>query len=263
MHHLWGGRAAPAGLRPRAAGRLRRPARRGVRGGAGGRGRPARRRVGRGDRRAGGAGRRRDALPPSGVPAGAARGDPGARGAADLRRDRHRVRSDRADVRRRARRGDPGRALRRQGAHRWLPDPGGGAVHAGGGPGHLRRRGAGARPDVHGQPAGCAVANASLGLLRAGDWAAEVARVGRGPAGRSGAAAGRAGGGATCGCWARSVWSSWTTRWTWRRRPPPRWPQGVWLRPFRDLVYTMPPYVTGDADVARIAAGIAAAVAAG
>ena len=39
--------------------------------------------------------------------------------------------------------------------------------------------------------------------------------------------------------------------------------QGVWLRPFRDLVYTMPPYVTGDADVARIAAGVAAAVAAG
>ena len=29
--------------------------------------------------------------------------------------------------------------------------------------------------------------------------------------------------------------------------------EGVWLRPFRDLVYTMPPYVTGDEDVARIA----------
>jgi adenosylmethionine-8-amino-7-oxononanoate aminotransferase len=37
---------------------------------------------------------------------------------------------------------------------------------------------------------------------------------------------------------------------------------GVWLRPFRDLIYTMPPYVTGDADVARITAAIAAAVAA-
>jgi adenosylmethionine-8-amino-7-oxononanoate aminotransferase len=37
---------------------------------------------------------------------------------------------------------------------------------------------------------------------------------------------------------------------------------GVWLRPFRDLIYTMPPYVTGDADVARITRGIAAAVAA-
>jgi adenosylmethionine-8-amino-7-oxononanoate aminotransferase len=39
---------------------------------------------------------------------------------------------------------------------------------------------------------------------------------------------------------------------------------GVWLRPFRDLVYTMPPYVTGDEDVVRIArAAVAAAAAAG
>jgi adenosylmethionine-8-amino-7-oxononanoate aminotransferase len=35
---------------------------------------------------------------------------------------------------------------------------------------------------------------------------------------------------------------------------------GVWLRPFRDLIYTMPPYVADDADVALIARGIAAAV---
>jgi adenosylmethionine-8-amino-7-oxononanoate aminotransferase len=39
--------------------------------------------------------------------------------------------------------------------------------------------------------------------------------------------------------------------------------QGVWLRPFRDLVYTMPPYVTGDDDLARITRGVLAAVAAG
>ncbi|MFM9446526.1 adenosylmethionine--8-amino-7-oxononanoate transaminase [Streptomyces acidiscabies] len=35
--------------------------------------------------------------------------------------------------------------------------------------------------------------------------------------------------------------------------------EGVWLRPFRDLVYTMPPYVTGDDDVARIARAVCAA----
>ncbi|GIF28520.1 adenosylmethionine--8-amino-7-oxononanoate transaminase [Actinoplanes utahensis] len=38
--------------------------------------------------------------------------------------------------------------------------------------------------------------------------------------------------------------------------------EGVWLRPFRDLIYTMPPFVTDDADLARITAGITAAVAA-
>jgi adenosylmethionine---8-amino-7-oxononanoate aminotransferase len=34
---------------------------------------------------------------------------------------------------------------------------------------------------------------------------------------------------------------------------------GVWLRPFRDLIYTMPPYVTSDDDVALICEGVRAA----
>jgi adenosylmethionine-8-amino-7-oxononanoate aminotransferase len=38
---------------------------------------------------------------------------------------------------------------------------------------------------------------------------------------------------------------------------------GVWLRPFRNLVYTMPPYITTDDDVARIAAAVVAAARAG
>ncbi|HEU4976076.1 MAG TPA: adenosylmethionine--8-amino-7-oxononanoate transaminase [Baekduia sp.] len=37
---------------------------------------------------------------------------------------------------------------------------------------------------------------------------------------------------------------------------------GVWLRPFRDLIYTMPPYVTADEDVARITGAVTDAVAA-
>jgi adenosylmethionine-8-amino-7-oxononanoate aminotransferase len=37
--------------------------------------------------------------------------------------------------------------------------------------------------------------------------------------------------------------------------------EGVWLRPFRDLVYAMPAYVAGEDDVDRIAAAMLAAAA--
>jgi adenosylmethionine-8-amino-7-oxononanoate aminotransferase len=39
--------------------------------------------------------------------------------------------------------------------------------------------------------------------------------------------------------------------------------RGVWLRPFRDLIYTMPPFVSGPDDVATIAAAMRAAAEAG
>jgi adenosylmethionine-8-amino-7-oxononanoate aminotransferase len=35
--------------------------------------------------------------------------------------------------------------------------------------------------------------------------------------------------------------------------------QGVWLRPFRDLIYTMPAYLMGDEDLAAVCAGMRAA----
>ncbi|MFH8788397.1 adenosylmethionine--8-amino-7-oxononanoate transaminase [Streptomyces roseoverticillatus] len=35
--------------------------------------------------------------------------------------------------------------------------------------------------------------------------------------------------------------------------------EGVWLRPFRDLLYVMPPYVTDDEDVARVCGAVCAA----
>lgn len=38
---------------------------------------------------------------------------------------------------------------------------------------------------------------------------------------------------------------------------------GVWLRPFRDLVYTMPPYISGPADLAAITTAVVSAAAAG
>jgi adenosylmethionine---8-amino-7-oxononanoate aminotransferase len=36
--------------------------------------------------------------------------------------------------------------------------------------------------------------------------------------------------------------------------------QGVWLRPFRDLIYTMPPYVIGGEDLTRVSAAVLDAV---
>jgi|SRR5579875_2966454 adenosylmethionine-8-amino-7-oxononanoate aminotransferase len=39
--------------------------------------------------------------------------------------------------------------------------------------------------------------------------------------------------------------------------------EGVWLRPFRDLIYTMPPYISTDEDLASIGAGVVAAARAG
>src|SRR5262249_11470537 len=39
--------------------------------------------------------------------------------------------------------------------------------------------------------------------------------------------------------------------------------RGVWLRPFRDLVYTMPPYVIDEPDLARVTAAVVEAARAG
>ena len=114
-------------------------------------------------------------------------------------------------------------------------------------------------PTFMGNPLACAVANASLDLLADGGWRADVARI------EAGLAAGLA---------------------PLRDRPgvvdvrvrgaigvvqldrPVDVPAasaaavaaGAWLRPFRDLVYTMPPYPVTDDDLRTIVAAVAAAV---
>ncbi|MDG4830363.1 adenosylmethionine--8-amino-7-oxononanoate transaminase [Solwaraspora sp. WMMD1047] len=116
-------------------------------------------------------------------------------------------------------------------------------------------------PTFMGNPLACAVANASIGLLRAGNWPAEVARVAAGLS--AGLAPLR---GATGVIDVRVLGAIGVVQ---LDRPvdvaaatAAAVAHGVWLRPFRDLIYAMPPYLTDDADLARIAAAMGAAAAA-
>ncbi|MFJ6621779.1 adenosylmethionine--8-amino-7-oxononanoate transaminase [Kitasatospora sp. NPDC091335] len=117
-------------------------------------------------------------------------------------------------------------------------------------------------PTFMGNPLACAAANASLELLLGQDWSTEVKRVGTGLAEGLAAAADLPGvhdvrvrGAIGVVQLDHPVNVPAATEAAARA--------GVWLRPFRDLIYTMPPYVTEDEDVARIAAAVTAAAVAG
>ncbi|MEU8238846.1 adenosylmethionine--8-amino-7-oxononanoate transaminase [Actinoplanes missouriensis] len=116
-------------------------------------------------------------------------------------------------------------------------------------------------PTFMGNPLACAVANASLGLLRGGDWAVRVPAIesrlkdGLEPLRAApGVADVRVLGAIGVVQLDHPVDMA--------RATAAAVAEGVWLRPFRDLIYTMPPYAADDADVDRITAGITAAVAA-
>jgi adenosylmethionine-8-amino-7-oxononanoate aminotransferase len=116
-------------------------------------------------------------------------------------------------------------------------------------------------PTFMGNPLACAVANASLGLLRGGEWASRVRMIENGLRGgleplrgRPGVADVRVLGAIGVVQLDRPV--------DLPRATAAAVGAGVWLRPFRDLIYTMPPYIADPADVDRITSGIAAAVAA-
>ncbi len=139
---------------------------------------------------------------------------------ARVRRDRHRLRPHRGDVRRRPRRGQPRRDVRRQGDDRRLHDDGGDALHRRGGRGHLRRRGprAGARADLHGQPArGGRGQRLDRPAARRRPGAAR-SRASRPACGPGWSRRARSPASPTCGCSARSAWCSSTARWTWSAR---------------------------------------------
>ncbi|HYZ09378.1 MAG TPA: adenosylmethionine--8-amino-7-oxononanoate transaminase [Pseudonocardiaceae bacterium] len=113
-------------------------------------------------------------------------------------------------------------------------------------------------PTFMANPLAAAVAGASIDLLLAQDWRAEVCRIeaglraGLAPAAElPGVADVRVRGAIGVVQLDRPVDIAAATR--------AAVDAGVWLRPFRDLIYTMPPYVTGDADLDLICRAVRAA----
>ncbi|MEQ6903575.1 adenosylmethionine--8-amino-7-oxononanoate transaminase [Nocardioides sp. YIM 152588] len=117
-------------------------------------------------------------------------------------------------------------------------------------------------PTFMGNPLACAVASASIDLLLAGDWRGDVRRIGA--ALESGLAPLRGTPGVAD---VRTLGAVGVVQLDHpvdvAAATEAALGAGVWLRPFRDLVYAMPPYVIGDADLDRLVSGMGAAVAAG
>jgi adenosylmethionine-8-amino-7-oxononanoate aminotransferase len=117
-------------------------------------------------------------------------------------------------------------------------------------------------PTFMGNPLASAVANASIDLLLESDWTSEVRRIehalitGLEPAmDLPGVLDVRVLGAIGVVQLDHSVDVAAATR--------AAVDAGVWLRPFRDLIYTMPPYVTTDEDLAMVTKALCAAAAAG
>ncbi|MET9418775.1 adenosylmethionine--8-amino-7-oxononanoate transaminase [Streptomyces klenkii] len=113
-------------------------------------------------------------------------------------------------------------------------------------------------PTFMGNPLAAAVANASIDLLLGQDWQTEVKRIETGLRDGLSEAAALPGvrdvrvlGAIGVVQLDHEVDVAAATRAAVR--------EGVWLRPFRDLLYVMPPYVTTDEDVARVCAAVRAA----
>ena len=127
-----------------------------------------------------------------------------------------------------------------------------------GGPGGALMHG----PTFMANPLACAVALASIDLLLASDWTAGIARISAGLSAGLAPAASLPGvkdvrvlGAVGVVQLAGPVDMKRMTDAVLRR--------GVWVRPFRDLVYTMPPYVCTDDEIAIITSAITEAIAEG
>ncbi len=113
-------------------------------------------------------------------------------------------------------------------------------------------------PTYMGNPLACAVALASLDLLEANDWHAQVQRINGGLV--AGLAAARHLPGVAD---VRTLGAVGVVQLEHPvdvvKATEAAVAHGVWLRPFRDLIYTMPPYVATDEDVASICTAVCAA----
>jgi len=114
-------------------------------------------------------------------------------------------------------------------------------------------------PTYMGNPLACAVALANLDLLSDNDWEGEVARINRGLTEGLADCSGLPG-----VVEVRTIGAVGVVQLDHPvdlvKATDAAVEEGVWLRPFRDLVYTMPPYVTGDDDIGQICTAIQRAV---
>jgi adenosylmethionine-8-amino-7-oxononanoate aminotransferase len=117
-------------------------------------------------------------------------------------------------------------------------------------------------PTYMANPLACAAALAALELLGGSDWQANVLRIesalrsGLAPAGELGSVTDvRVLGAIGVVELDRPVDIAAATAAAIER--------GVWLRPFRNLIYTMPPYITSDGDLELISEAVVAAAGAG
>jgi adenosylmethionine-8-amino-7-oxononanoate aminotransferase len=117
-------------------------------------------------------------------------------------------------------------------------------------------------PTYMGNPLACAVASASIDLLREGDWKADVARINR--ALTAGLEPLRATPGVAD---VRTLGAVGVVQLDHAvdvvAATEAALAADAWLRPFRDLIYAMPPYVISDDELDRLVAGIREAVRAG
>ncbi|GGU36543.1 adenosylmethionine--8-amino-7-oxononanoate transaminase [Lentzea flava] len=113
-------------------------------------------------------------------------------------------------------------------------------------------------PTFMGNPLASAVSLASIDLLLSQDWKREVARIENGL--REGLAPARALPGVKDVRVLGAIGVVQLDRPVdMARATKAAVDAGVWLRPFRDLIYTMPPFISTDQEIGRIAAAVVAA----